>query len=179
LLPSFIGLSEALMQIQAVWPWWSRSIPHCLHLLAGPCKCHVVPPSPDVEPLEPTPRSPIGDDVGAAAVELAFVLPVALLLLMGVIQFGALLFLQNTMVNVANDVARRVSIGELTTTAGETLAEDRLSGWNATFSVSVTEPTADDIQVDISVPLADAAIVDFGGLLDTGDLTAQAIVRKE
>ena len=66
-----------------------------------------------------------------------------------------------------------------TTTAGETLAEDRLSGWNATFSVSVTEPTADDIQVDISVPLADAAIVDFGDLLDTGDLTAQAIVRKE
>jgi Flp pilus assembly protein TadG len=167
------------MQIQAVWPWWSQRIQHCLHLLAGPCKCHVVPPSPDIEPLEPTPRSPIGDDVGAAAVELAFVLPVALLLLMGVIQFGALLFLQNTMVNVANDVARRVSIGELTTTAGETLAEDRLSGWNATFSVSVTEPTADDIQVDISVALADAAIVDFGGLLDTGDLTAQAIVRKE
>lgn len=167
------------MQIQAVWPWWSQSIQRCLHLLAGPWKCHVVRPSPDVEPLEPMPRSPIGDDVGAAAVELALVLPVAMLLLMGVIQFGALLFLQNTMVNVANDVARRVSIGELTTTAGETLAEDRLSGWNATFSVSVTEPTADDIQVDISVPLADAAIVDFGDLLDTGDLTAQAIVRKE
>jgi hypothetical protein len=167
------------MQIQAVWPWWSQSIQHCLHLLARPCKGHVVPPSPDVEPLEPTPRSPIGDDVGAAAVELAFVLPVALLLLMGVIQFGALLFLQNTMVNVANDVARRVSVGELTTTEGETLGEDRLSGWNATFSVSVTEPTADDIQVDISVPLADAAIVDFGDLLDTGELTAQAIVRKE
>jgi TadE-like protein len=107
------------------------------------------------------------------------VLPVAMLLLMGVIQFGALLVLQNTMLNVANDVARRVSVGELTTTAGETLAEEWLSGWHATFSVSVTEPTADDIQVDISVPLADAALVDFGDLLDTGNLTAQATMRKE
>jgi hypothetical protein len=134
------------MPIREVWPRWSHSFRHCLHLIAGPCKCDVVPPSPDVEPLEPRSRSPLGDDVGAAAVELAFVLPVAMLLLMGAIQFGALLFLQNTMVNVANDVARRVSVGELTTTAGETLAEDRLSGWHATFSVSVTEPTADDIR---------------------------------
>jgi hypothetical protein len=179
LLHSFIDLSEALMQIQAVWPWWSQSIQHCRRLLAGRWKCHVLPPGPDVEPLAPPSRSPVGNDAGAAAIELAFVLPVAMLLLMGIIQFGALLFLQNTMVNVANDVARRVSVGELTTTAGETLAEERLSGWHATFSVSVTEPTADDIQVDISVPLADAALVDFGDLLDTGNLTAQATVRKE
>jgi Flp pilus assembly protein TadG len=123
--------------------------------------------------------STVGNEVGAAAVELAFVLPVALLLLMGIMQFGALLFLQNTMVNVANDIARRVSVGELTPTAGEILAEDRLSGWNATFTVSVTSPTVDDIQVDIAVPLADAAVVDFGHFLDTGDLTAQATVRKE
>lgn len=129
--------------------------------------------------MEPTPQSPGGNDAGAAAVELALVLPVALLLLMGIIQFGALLFLQNTMVNVANDVARRISVGELTSTAGETVAEERLSGWNATFAVNVTEPTANDVQVDISVPLADAAIVDFGNLLDVGDLTAQATMRKE
>lgn len=110
---------------------------------------------------------------------MALVLPFALLLLMGIIQFGALLYLQNTMVNVANDVARRVAVGELTTAAGETLAEDRLSDWSATFTANVTEPTSNDVQVDISVPLADATIVDFGHLLDAGDLTAQATMRKE
>jgi hypothetical protein len=98
---------------------------------------------------------------------------------MGIIQFGALLFLQNTMVNVANDVARRVSVGDLSTAGGVSLAQERLSGWNATFTVNVTEPTSNDIHVDISVPLADAAIVQFGHLLDVGDMTAEATVRKE
>jgi hypothetical protein len=83
------------------------------------------------------------------------------------------------MVNVANDVARRVSVGDLSTTAGETLAEERLAGWSATFTVDVTEPTSNDVQVDISVPLADAALINFGDFFDTGDLTAQATVRKE
>ncbi|MGH6920653.1 MAG: TadE/TadG family type IV pilus assembly protein [Geminicoccaceae bacterium] len=167
------------MQIRALGRQWSHRIAHRLLSVAGLRACHAATLNPVLEPMAPPPRSPVSSDAGAAAVELAFVLPFAMLLLMGIIQFGALLFLQNTMVNVANDVARRVSVGDLTATAGETLAEERLSGWNATFTVSVTEPTTDDIQVDISVPLADAAIVDFGHLLDTGDLTAQATVRKE
>jgi Flp pilus assembly protein TadG len=167
------------MQIRAPWRRWTQRIQHRLLSVAGLRACHAATLNPAFEPLEPTSRSPVGDDAGAAAVELAFVLPVALLLLMGIIQFGALLFLQNTMVNVANDVARRVSVGELSATAGEALAEERLSGWNATFTATVTEPTPDDIQVDISVALADAAIVDFGHFLDTGDLSAQATVRKE
>ena len=145
-------------------------------LQAGHATTQVPPP---FAAKEPPPRSLVSAETGAAAVEMALVLPVALALLMGIIQFGAMLFLQNSMVNVANDVARRVSVGELGTTAGEVFAADRLSSWNATFTVNVTEPTVDDIQVDISVPLSDAAIVDFGHLFDAGDLTAQATVRKE
>jgi Flp pilus assembly pilin Flp len=130
-------------------------------------------------PIERSPRPFVRDNAGAAAVELAFVLPIALVLLLGIVVFGALLFLQNTMVNVANDVARRVSVGDLSAAAGETLAEERLSDWNATFTVNVTEPTSNDVQVDISVPLADAAIIDFGHFLDIGNLTAAATMRKE
>jgi hypothetical protein len=158
------------MQIRAFWTQWPHELEHRLVSVAE---------NPAFKPMRPRRRSPVSSEAGAAAVELAFVMPVALLLLMGIIQFGALLFLQNTMVNVANDVARRVSVGDLTTTAGEALAEERLAGWNATFTVNVTEPTSNDIQVAISVPLADAAIVDFGHFLDAGDLTAQATVRKE
>jgi hypothetical protein len=158
------------MQVRAFWRQWPHELEHRLVSVAE---------NPAFKPMRPRRRSPVSSEAGAAAVELAFVMPVALLLLMGIIQFGALLFLQNTMVNVANDVARRVSVGDLTTTAGEALAEERLAGWNATFTVNVTEPTSNDIQVAISVPLADAAIVDFGHFLDAGDLTAQATVRKE
>jgi hypothetical protein len=167
------------MQIRASWRQWSHRIRHRIFSIAGPRARRAATLNPAFDRIETTPRPSLGNDAGAAAVELALVLPVALLLLMGIIQFGALLFLQNTMVNVANDVARRVSVGDLTTTAGEALAEERLAGWNATFTVNVTEPTSNDIQVAISVPLADAAIVDFGHFLDAGDLTAQATVRKE
>jgi Flp pilus assembly protein TadG len=167
------------MQITTGLRQWPHRIQHRLLSVAGPRARHAATLNPDVEPLEPASRSPVDDDAGAAAIEMAFVLPVALLLLMGIIQFGALFFLQNTMVNVANDVARRVSVGDLSTAAGETLAEERLAGWNATFTVNVTEPTSNDVQVDISVPLADAALINFGHYFDTGDLTAQATVRKE
>ena len=167
------------MQTRAASRQWPHRIRHCPLSLGKRRAGDTSTPHAAVKPMQPTPRSTIRNESGAAAVELAFVLPVALLLLMGVVQFGALLFLQNTMVNVANDVARRVSVGDLTTTAGEFLAEERLSGWSATFTVNVTEPTSNDVQVAISVPLADAAIVDFGPLLDVGDLTAEATMRKE
>jgi len=167
------------MQITTPRRQWSRRIQHRLLSVTRLRACHAATPNAAFEPIQTTPRSPVDDDAGAAAIEMAFVLPVALLLLMGIIQFGALLFLQNTMVNVANDVARRVSVGDLTTTGGEALAEERLAGWDATFTVNVTEPTSNDVHVDIAVPLADAALINFGHFFDTGDLTAQATVRKE
>jgi hypothetical protein len=167
------------MQITTRLQQWSHRIQYRLLSVAAPRARHAATLNPAFEPIEATPRSPVDDDSGAAAIEMAFVLPVALLLLMGIIQFGALFFLQNTMVNVANDVARRVSVGDLSTTGGVTLAEERLADWDATFTVNVTEPTSNDVQVDISVPLADAALINFGDFLDTGDLTAQATMRKE
>lgn len=166
------------MQISTFWREWSHRTRQRVLSSARSRTCHPARLNQLFEHIEPARRARLGD-AGAAAVEMALVLPFALLLLMGIIQFGALLYLQNTMVNVANDVARRVAVGELTTAAGETLAEDRLSDWSATFTANVTEPTSNDVQVDISVPLADATIVDFGHLLDAGDLTAQATMRKE
>lgn len=167
------------METRAPWRRWPHRIRHRLLSLSGRRPGHAAMPNPAVGPIQPSPRSPIRNEAGAAAVELALVLPVALLLLMGVVQFGALLYLQNTMVNVANDVARRVSVGDLSPTAGEILAEERLSGWSATFTVNVTEPTSNDVQVAISVPLADATVVDFGHFFDVGDLSAEATMRKE
>jgi Flp pilus assembly protein TadG len=118
-------------------------------------------------------------DDGAAAVEMALVLPFALLLLMGIIQFGALFYLQNTMVSVANDILRRVAVGELTEAAAETAAQDRLADWNATFVVDVDEPTANEVRITISAPMSDAAIIDFGHFIGADNVTAQATMRKE
>jgi len=120
-----------------------------------------------------------GDERGAAAVEMALVLPFVILLMLGIIQFGALFFLQNNMVNVANDVARRFAIGALTESEAESLAASRLSSWNATFTVDASEPTAEDAQVTVSVPMTDAMFFDLGGIGANQVLTAQATMLKE
>jgi len=122
---------------------------------------------------------PTDDDRGAGAVEMALVMPFVLLLLLGIIHFGALLYLQNSMTSIANDVVRRVAIGDLTDSEGVVEAQARLASWNATFSVAVDEPKTDEVRIQISVPTADAAIIDFGDFVMGETLSTQASMRKE
>ncbi len=115
---------------------------------------------------------------GVAALEFAFLLPVFLLMLTGVIQFGAIFFVQNNMASVAQDTSRRVAVGELTATEGKTYAEGALVNWGVVFTVAVTEPGT-DVLVDISAPLADAALIDLHGFFEGGTLRAQSTARQE
>lgn len=119
---------------------------------------------------------------GAALLEFAFLTPILLLLITGIIQFGSLFFLENNMANVARDTARRLAVGDLVTKAeAKTHVQDALVNWGATFTVNVTEPdaTSNDYVVQISVPMADASIVDPFGLMDSGNLSAQSTMRQE
>ncbi len=119
------------------------------------------------------------DERGAAAVEMALVMPVMVMLLFGIIEFGALFYLQNTMTQVANDVVRRVAVGELTDSEARESIDERLPDWAANFSASVNRPTVHEVEVTISIPVADAAIINFGTFLGDGTLTSRAIMRKE
>jgi len=116
---------------------------------------------------------------GSAAVELALVLPVAILILAGIIQFGVLLFVQNSMTSVANDIVRRVAVRAASADEAETQAVNRLSDWSASFVASVTEPTAEEVKIRITVPITDVLFVDFGDLFGSGELVAEATMRKE
>ncbi|MCG8354378.1 MAG: pilus assembly protein [Kiloniellales bacterium] len=121
---------------------------------------------------------------GSSAVEFAFVIPVLIAILGGIIQFGAIFFLQNNMASVARDAARRFAVGEMTEAEAETYAQNQLVNWGVTFSVDASppdpsDPTDTDVSVVITVPLADAAIVDLGGFFGTGNLAAQAVMRQE
>ena len=115
---------------------------------------------------------------GVAAIEFAILVPVLVLLLVGVIQAGALFFLQNNMASVAHDTARRVSVGELTVAAAPAYAQGKLVNWGVTFNVMVTEP-GNDVSAQITVPMADAAILDIGNFFSIGNLAATAVLRKE
>jgi hypothetical protein len=73
-------------------------------------------------------------------------------------------------------------VGDLVTKAeAKTHVQDALVNWGATFTVNVTEPdaTSNHYVVQISVPMADASIVDPFGLMDSGNLSAQSTMRQE
>ena len=119
----------------------------------------------------------LGDQRGGVMVEMALIVPFLMILVTGIVQMGFVFFLQNNMMSVANDAARRVVVGELSTMAAATHAESALVGWGSSFDVQVTEP-GDDVVVNITVPLADAVFIDYLGLFDTGDLEAEVTARK-
>ncbi len=123
------------------------------------------------------------DRDGVAAVEFAFVLPILLLLFSGIVQFGAIMFLENHMTNVARETSRRVAVGELAQADAESSAQLALVNWGVNYDVSVA--TIDvgggnqDVAVAISLPMAEAALMDVLGVFQSGNLTAAVTMRQE
>ncbi len=119
------------------------------------------------------------DESGVAAVELALVSPFLVLLMIGIVDFGGLFFLQNNMHTAARESARALAVQAVSESEAEQLAQDKLMNWGATFTVVTTTPNPaipaeTDVTVSISVPMADAAPI---GLADItmGTLAVPAI----
>ena len=127
---------------------------------------------------------PWRDERGVAAIEFAFVIPVLALLLTGIIQLGALLFLQSNMGDVARDTARRLAVGELTEANAPSFAEAQLVTWGGSFTVDPdmpdpADPNDRDVTVTISVPMADVSLVDIVGAFQSGNMSASSTIRQE
>lgn len=126
---------------------------------------------------EPTLPPLLADLRAAVALEFALVMPILLLFLLGIIQFGSAFFMQNNMLNTARELARRLATEQVTIQDAERWAIDRLPAFSRNYRVDVTppdpdNPAADFFRVVINVPLADAVIVDPLGLFRTGELRA-------
>lgn len=121
---------------------------------------------------------------GVAAVELAMVSPFLLVLMVGIIDFGSLFFLQNNMHSAARVSARSLATQSVTAAQAKTMAETALAGWGNTFNVVATEPIAPatNVVVTITVPMADVApiglIFDMGASF-LGDLQTRVTMRQE
>ena len=124
-------------------------------------------------------RSCCRSERGVAAVELALALPFVLLVLSGIIQFGFVLFLQSHVADVARETARRVAVGEFEQAEAVQFAQDSLLNWGVTYTVAVTFPDPDDVDVQISLPMSQAALIDLLGLFQSGTLTAAVTAREE
>lgn len=122
---------------------------------------------------------------GAAAVEFALTLPLLLLFLFGVVQFGFLFSVYNTMVHAAREGARGMAVEQLDEVAGETLTRARLAAYSGLPFTVVTDapdpsvPTDLDVSVAVSVPMADAMFVDVLGLAGGQNISTQVVMRRE
>ncbi|MDP6689752.1 MAG: TadE/TadG family type IV pilus assembly protein [Alphaproteobacteria bacterium] len=106
------------------------------------------------------------DRRGAIAIEFALILPVLLLILFGIVEFGAIMFTRHVMFYSAREAARAYVTGIADSTeAAVTIAEDLLSEGNAngTFTVTATTSglgtTSALITINIETPMVDAALV--------------------
>jgi Flp pilus assembly protein TadG len=121
---------------------------------------------------------------GVSTVELALVMPVLVLMLFGIIEFGTMFFVHHKMVLAARDAARFVAVRGHTPAQAEALALSQLADIGATFDVTVSEiPTLPagetDVSVAIEVPQDQIAFGIASSLLGNGMLRSEVTMRKE
>lgn len=112
----------------------------------------------------------------SAAVETAFALPVLIVVMTGIIDFGYMFSVSNSMQTVSSETARLVAIRRLTTADAPSYAQGRLMQVPGTYQVS-TSLSGGDVTVAISLPREDAALIDVMGLFAGGNLSASSTMR--
>ena len=143
------------------------------------------------------------DRRGGPAIEFAFVAPILIILLVGIIQFGYAFFIQNNMNNAAREGARALAVkavtaagatatscGSTTTGTAEYITCDYLAALAtiSDFSVASCSPTVTDstlcpeptdVTVRVTIPRSAVALGDVLGFFSSGTMTAQATMREE
>ncbi len=120
---------------------------------------------------------------GAALLEFAFLTPILVLLLAGIIQFGMVIFLRTNMHDVAQDAVRRMAVGEFTTAPEvSTHIANTFNSW-VTPSVNAAWPDVGagetDVSLTLSVSLADAVPFDLLGIFAGETMPVVAVMRQE
>ena len=124
---------------------------------------------------------------GAAAVEFAFVAPVFFLLVLGMIEFGRMVMVQQVITNGSREGARVAVLDGTTGAEVQAVVEGYLSTANvpgATITVDPTEPSTAGygapVTVTVSVPFSEVSWLPTPMLMggDT-ELTAATVMRRE
>jgi Flp pilus assembly protein TadG len=108
-------------------------------------------------------------------------MPVLILMLFAIIQFGNIMLTRQMMVFAAREAARSYAVGESTAAEAIQIALNRLSDSSLSFDVTVTEPSggSSDVTVQVAVPMADAALVNVLSTVFSGDIETTVTMRSE
>ena len=127
-------------------------------------------------------RGSIRNQRGQTMVEFTIVLPILLLLLLGILQFGVLFNNYITLTDAVRAGARQASVGRsVADPAGATVSRVRASAANldqAKLAVSVVSPWTQgaDVTVTATYPYS---IKLLGMVVSTGSLTSKSTERVE
>lgn len=124
----------------------------------------------------------IAADDGQAMLELALVLPVLLLVLLGIVDFGRVMSTNYVVQHAARDAVRYASIGDDDTKIGQVVQTDTASipsGVTWSVNPSGSRVSNDSVQVTVSAPtqIFDPILVAFLGQTYTS--TATVTMRVE
>ena len=122
---------------------------------------------------------------GVAAVEFAIIAPIFFLLVMGCIEFGRALMVQQVLTNASRVGAREAIRLAATETEAVTAAQDYASGAAVPGTSVTVQPNpavagaGDMITVRVEVPFSNVSWTPAPWFLGNSTLTATSVMRKE
>jgi Flp pilus assembly protein TadG len=143
---------------------------------------------PTTEKLEKPCRSYRRNRRAAAAVEFALVAPVFLLLILGMVEYGRMVMVQQVITNASREGARRAVLDGATTDEVETLVEDymtsaQVSPDSATVTVSPNPPNnaafGEAVTVTVAIPFSEVSWLPSPMYLGGRTLRATTVMRRE
>lgn len=123
---------------------------------------------------------------GAAVVEFAIVAPVLLLLVLGMIEYGRLIMVQQVLTNATREGARKAVLdgsttADVTTVVNEYLSTSRVSGAIVTISPSPpgNAKFGDPVTVSVQVPFNEVSWLPTPMFLSGKTISAATVMRRE
>jgi Flp pilus assembly protein TadG len=122
---------------------------------------------------------------GAAAVEFAIVLPVFVILVFGMIEYGRMVMVQQVITNASREGARRAVLDGATTTSVQSAVTSYLTnasvngGSTAVSPNPTTAASGDPITVTVSIPFSSVSWLPSPMYLGGKTLSASTTMRRE
>jgi Flp pilus assembly pilin Flp len=119
------------------------------------------------------------DRRGASAAEFALLLPVLLLILVGTIQYGVMMFTYNSMLTAARAGARIAALGSANNAAVEAMVQSMLPGWvdRDLVEVESTSIAGNQVRVEVSMPSPTSTVLQLGPMPDA--IAASVVMLRE
>jgi hypothetical protein len=116
---------------------------------------------------------------GVVAIEFAVTMPLLILVLFAIIQYGMIFNTRQIMVHAARTAVRSYAIGESSAAEAEQMALEMLDNASLDYEIDLTDDGT-DATLDIVLPMSEAAIIDaLGKALMDGDIEVSISMRLE